>query len=53
MALPTIALAERDKGRSENAINAGLFEAMDAGQIEVKIIPQNATKGQCPDPKSY
>lgn len=42
LALPTIALAERQA--EENAIQAGLFEAMDAGQIEVKIIPQNATK---------
>ena len=42
LALPTIALAERDA--ELNAIKAGLFEAMDAGQVEVKIIPQNATK---------
>jgi hypothetical protein len=42
LALPTVALAERQA--EVNAIQAGLFEAMDAGQVEVKIIPQNATK---------
>ena len=42
LALPTVALAERQAEVA--AIKAGLFEAMDAGQIDVKIIPQNATK---------
>ena len=42
LALPSIALAEREAEPA--AIQAGLFEAMDAGQVEVKIIPQNATK---------
>ncbi len=42
LALPAVALAERQG--ELGAIKAGLFEAMDAGQIDVKIIPQNATK---------
>jgi len=42
LALPTVALAEREK--EAPAMKAGLFEAMDAGQIDVKIIPQDATK---------
>ena len=42
LALPAVALAEREK--EVPAINAELFAAMDAGQIDVKIIPQDATK---------
>ena len=34
-----------DGGKAEvETISAGLFEAMDAGQVDVKIIPQDATK---------
>ena len=36
------ALAERRA--AEDALNLEMFAAMDAGQIEVKIIPQDATK---------
>ena len=42
LALPLSAQAE---GRRDvEAINAGLFEAMDAGQVDVKIIPKDATQ---------
>ena len=36
LALPTVALAERQAEVA--AIKAGLFEAMDAGQIDVKTV---------------
>ena len=29
-------------GKAVEVINAGLFEAMDAGQVDVKIIPRDA-----------
>ncbi len=42
LALPADARAD---GRNEvEAINAGLFEAMDAGHVDVKIIPKDATQ---------
>jgi hypothetical protein len=36
--------AKADGAKDDDAINAGLFEAMDAGQVDVKIIPLDATK---------
>ena len=42
LALPAVSLAERHK--DEEAVNTELFKAMDEGQIDVKIIPQDATK---------
>jgi hypothetical protein len=43
VAQPSRLRAEGAKPEVE-AIQAGLFEAMDAGQVDVKIIPQDATK---------
>ena len=42
-AAPCSVRAEGGKVEVET-ISAGLFEAMDAGQVDVKIIPQDATK---------
>jgi hypothetical protein len=36
--------ARADAAKEADAISAGLFEAMDAGHVDVKIIPQDATK---------
>ena len=36
--------AMADKRPQEDALNLEMFAAMDAGQVEVKIIPQDATK---------
>ncbi len=43
VALPCSVRAEGGKAETET-ISAGLFEAMDAGQVDVRIIPQDATK---------
>ena len=42
LALPVARAADRRE--AEESINAGLFEAMDAGQVDVKIIPKDATQ---------
>ncbi|MGB7325675.1 MAG: hypothetical protein WBD31_12445 [Rubripirellula sp.] len=43
LSLPGSALADRNKDEPA-VVTAELFAAMDAGQVEVKIIPQDATK---------
>ena len=43
VALPDSVRAEGGKDDAET-ISAGLFEAMDAGHVDVRIIPQDATK---------
>ena len=35
-----------DKARDDEALSLEMFAAMDAGQVEVKIIPQDATKAK-------
>ena len=45
LAVPCSVRAEGGKAEVET-ISAGLFEAMDAGQVDVKIIPQDATKAK-------
>jgi hypothetical protein len=45
LAVLSFPIAVHAEGRKEvEAINAGLFEAMDAGHVDVKIIPKDATQ---------